>query len=250
MLDLSIGNMSAYGIGLDEIMDAFGLEKKVDLNAKSSAVGGVSGGQKSKLTTAALDDVTLNQDIGLTTGKISIKVVKNGVEETLSFDMDLSALKGNAQNKVTKETLATEVAKQLNANGEFSKNFKATVENGGKLTFEAQENGGDILLGNSTPAVGDIGITFGNNTDNQAVQAQTNKGNTNVTKGHYGEIDFANLKDGDTITIAGKTYTKVADDTAVKDTYAGFKDIAGLKSLLADDGISLTEANNKITLDL
>ena len=135
---------------------------------------------------------------------------------------------------------------------DFSKDFIASADGAGKLTFEAKENGGNIILGSSTPAAGDFKITFAATAaGNQTPDAQT-KGSAQANdqvKGHYGEIDLDNLKDGDTITIAGKTYTKVADDTAVKDTYAGFKDVDGLEKLLAGDGISLTKNQNKITLD-
>ena len=251
MLDLSIGNMSAYGIGLDEIMDAFGIEKEVDLSAKSSAVGAIGDGQKSKITTDDLGDLTVTQGKSLTTGKVTIKAKVDGVVQDLTFDLDLSALT-SGNGTIAKATLADEVAKQLNANEEFSKNFTASSATG-KLTFEAKENGGDIILGSDTPAAGDFKISFGKLNDGANGPGDLTKGGAagaaNQVKGHYGEINFANLKDGDTITIAGKTYTKVADDAAVKDTYAGFKDIAGLKGLLADDGISLTEAGNKITLD-
>ena len=223
--------MSAYGIGLDEIMDAFGIEKEVDLSAKSSAVGGVSDGQKSKITTDDLGDLTVTQGKSLTTGKVTIKAKVDGVVQDLPFDLDLSALTSGNGN-IAKATLADEVAKQLNANEDFSKNFTASSATG-KLTFEAKENGGNIILGSSTPAAGDFKITFAATAaGNQTPDAQT-KGSAQANdqvKGHYGEIDLDNLKDGDTITIAGKTYTKVADDTAVKDTYAGFKMLMDLKN--------------------
>ena len=234
-------------------MDAFGIEKEVDLSAKSSVVGGVADGQKTSLTTADLGDLTATANKNLTTGTVEIKGKLNGVAHTFKFDLDLSALNSGVGGSITKEALANEIAKQLNANGEFSKNFTA-VSGGanGKLTFEAKENGGDIILGSDNPEANDFKVTFGALDGAQAPGALTKGGvgaAANQVKGHYGEINFANLQDGDTITIAGKTYTKVADDAAVKDTYAGFKDIAGLKALLADDGISLTENNNKITLD-
>ena len=244
--------MSAYGIGLDEIMDAFGIEKEVDLSAKSSAVGAIGDVQKTKLTTAQLGDLTVAQDKQLTTGTVTIKAKVDGIEKDLTFDLDLSALKTTGAANITKERLTTEVANQLNKHEDFSKNFTASASQG-KLTFEAKENGGDIILGSDQPANTDFKISFGALADGSATpQAQNDKGSTqggDQVKGHYGEIDLANLKDGDTITIAGKTYTKVADDTAVKDTYAGFKDIDGLEKLLADDGISLTKAGNKITLN-
>ncbi len=233
-------------------MDAFGIEKEVDLSAKSSAVGGVSGGQKSKLTTGALDAVA-GADVGkdFTTGKVELKAVVDGVEKTLTFDLDLSGLKGKGGG-VSGAEIATEVAKKLNEHEEFSKNFTATTATG-KLTFEAKENGGDIVLGGGNAlAATDFKISFGNLSDGTTQVAAQQKGSTQGTdqvKGHYGEIDLDNLKDGDTITIAGKTYTKVADDTAAKDTYAGFKDVAGLKALLADDGISVGGTGNKITLN-
>ena len=252
MLDLSIGNMSAYGIGLDEIMDAFGIEKKVDLNAKSSSIGGISEGKKSSLTSEDLGELSVNDGISLTTGKVELKVVKDGVEKTLTFDLDLSALTGDNQNKIAKDKLAKEVAKQLNNHAEFSKNFKASVNgngNDGKLVFEAQENGGDYLLGGKTLNTTDLKISFGKLSNNNNGPNAITKGNGTQVKGHYGEIDVANLKDGDTITIAGKTYTKVADDTAVKDTYGGFKNVDGLQALLADDGVVVTKNTNKLTLD-
>ena len=110
MLDLSIGNMSAYGIGLDEIMDAFGIEKEVDLSAKSSAVGAIGDVQKTKLTTAQLGDLTVAQDKQLTTGTVTIKAKVDGIEKDLTFDLDLSALKTTGAANITKERLTTEVA--------------------------------------------------------------------------------------------------------------------------------------------
>ena len=221
--------MSAYGIGLDEIMDAFGIEKEVDLSAKSSAVGAIGDGQKSKITTDDLGDLTVAQGKALTTGKVTIKAVVDGLEQDLTFDLDLSAIKGGNANNIAKADLAKGIAKQLNENAEFSKNFTASVNGNaadGKIIFEAKENGGDIILGSKAGANNnDFKIEFAPTTaGGQAPAAQTKGSNvaTDQVKGHYGEINFANLKDGDTITIAGKTYTKVADDTAVKDNLCWF----------------------------
>lgn len=252
-LDLSIGNMSAYGIGLDEIMDAFGIEKEVDLSAKSSAVGAIaSSGIQSSITGSALTgNITTGQDASLTTGKVEIKGKLNGVDHTFSFDIDLSALKATGTT-ITKASVLDETIKQLNANVDFSKNFNASKDGAGKLVLTANEEGGEIIIGSDTPAADDIKLSFGNDSKGTQIQAE-NLGAANAAaaqvKGNYGELDFANLKDGDTITIAGKTYTKVADADTAKDSYAGFSTVDELQNLLADDGISVTKTGTKITLN-
>ena len=105
MLDLSIGNMSAYGIGLDEIMDAFGIEKEVDIDAKSSQVGGVSKGETTKVTSSAVADISNATDgHKLTTAKVEILAKVNGVQKTLTYDIDLSSSNVTAnQQKFDKE---------------------------------------------------------------------------------------------------------------------------------------------------
>ena len=119
-LDLSIGNMSAYGIGLDEIMDAFGLEKKVDLNAKSSAVGVVGDGVNNQAKTAALGNTTA----AATGGKLTLEVKNNitGKTENLSFDFN-----ANIQNN---QKGTDEIVAALKANKEFSDRFDIAKDAG------------------------------------------------------------------------------------------------------------------------
>ena len=259
MLDLSIGNMSAYGIGLDEIMDAFGIEKEVEMNAKSSQVGAVSKSETTSATTNNIADITgaTNGD-KLTTAKVEISGKLNGVAHTFTFDIDLSSSNVTAAgNQFAKANVQTAVIKGLNENAEFAKDFKVSA-NGDKLVIEANSPGGEIVIGTANAGqagvAGDIKITYGN-TDKGTQVNQGNAielGSTNAADrvvGHHGQIDVANLKDGETVTIGGKIFTKVADDAAVKDTYGGFKDLAGLQKMLAEEGINSSTVAGKLQLD-
>lgn len=151
-------------------------------------------------------------------------------------------------NKILHLTLISE-------NADFAKDLKVSAS-GDKLVIEANSPGGEIVIGTGqAAAAGDISITFGD----------TEKGNkigggnpvnicsttaNDIVKGHHGQVDFANLKDGDTVTIGGKTFTKVADDEAVKNTYGGFKDIDGLQNLLKEEGVSTQKiGGTKLQLD-
>ena len=72
-------------------MDAFGIEKEVEMDAKSSAVGGVGATETSKATTGAIADQTAaGAQAGekLTTAKVTIKALVNGVQQDLTFDID------------------------------------------------------------------------------------------------------------------------------------------------------------------
>ena len=248
-LDLSIGNMSAYGIGLNEIMDAFGLEKKVTLDTKSSQVGAISDPVKSSLTTGELTDVTVNNNAKLTTATVKIAGKLNGLDHVFEFQVDLSKTNVNG-GQVAKDDLGAEIVKQLKANEEFSKNFSIEYANAtDKFTITSNEVGGEIVLG--TGKTTDFKITFEKDSLNNNVN-EISKGSTSADDkitGHHGVIDVAKLKDGETITIGGKTFTKVADVDTAKDTYGGFVDIGGLQKLLAEEGINSTPVAGKLQLD-
>nr|WP_317358104.1 flagellin [uncultured Tyzzerella sp.] len=262
-LDLGIGNMSVSGIGIDKIKDTFGIEKSVDLDPKAGAVGVLSEGVKSSVTGAAVADkvdagnIENNKNLG--TGTVEFKVKIDGVEQSLKFDVDLSSVKTEtAGNKIDANKLLNAVVSQLNKNSEFSKNF--TVSNNNKqLIITANKEGGDItFVGSNNGALqaSDIKLTINKNSDaptNGAIKSNLEidlSGAGQLTNGHYGEIDFNNLEDGDTITIGGKTYTKVADADTAKITYGGFSSLDELQQALAADGVNTTKTNNNKSLTL
>ena len=260
-LDLSIGNMSAYGIGLDEIMDAFGIEKEVDVNAKSSQVGVVAGTETTKVTTNAVAEAAANgAQVGdkLTTATVTIKAKVNGIEQDLSFDIDMSSVVAKNADKFEKADVQAAIIKGLSENADFSKDFKVSAS-GEKLVIEANSEGGEIVIGTAAAgaagAATDVKITYGATDKGTQVGGGNaiNLGSTNVADrvvGNHGTINFDGLKDGETVTIGGKTFTKVADDAAVKDTYGGFKDIDGLQKLLAEEGINSTKVNTNKGLQI
>ncbi|MBS5793407.1 MAG: hypothetical protein KIC92_01440, partial [Clostridiales bacterium] len=259
-LDLSIGNMSAYGIGLDEIMDAFGIEKEVEMNAKSSQVGVVGETETTSVTTGVINDVNANgaqQNEKLTTATVEIKAMINGVAEKLTFNIDMSNVKAQQANKFEKADIQNAIVKGLSENTDFTKYFKISKAGGDKLTIEANSPGGEVVIGTgTTPGAGaadDIKITYGNTDANTAVTGG-NLGSTQPADrvvGHHGQVDIANLEDGETVTIGGKTFTKVATDEDVKNTYGGFKDIDGLQKLLQEEGVATQKVggNTKLQLD-
>lgn len=164
-IGLSIGNMSAYGIGLDEIMDAFGIEKEVEMDAKSSQVGGVGATETSKATTGAIADQTAaGAQAGekLTTAKVTIKALVNGVQQDLTFDIDMSSVvTGGGGTTVAKADIQKAVIKGLSENADFAKDLKVSAS-GDKLVIEANSPGGEIVIGTGqAAAAGDISITFG-----------------------------------------------------------------------------------------
>ena len=254
-LDLGIGNMSVSGIGVDKIKETFGIEKSVDLDPKAGAVGVLSDGVKTSAKTqdlGALNQTILGQNETLTTGTIVIKAQVDGVQQELKFDLDLSHVKATGATGITKEEFSNGVAAALNKNEEFAKNFSASGGADGKLVITANKEGGDITIG---ATAGDIKIQLDKTSAGKTVTGYdtlTDKGSAaggDNIKGHYGEIDFSKLEDGDTVTIGGKTYTKVADKDAARDTYGGFSSVDELRDILAADGVNTTKNGQKLTLD-
>ena len=261
MLDLSIGNMSAYGIGLDEIMDAFGLEKKVDLDPKSSQVGAIGANEKTSVTTGVINDISNATDgHKLTTAKVEILAKVNGVQKTLTYDIDLSSSAVTAANqKFGKTQVQQAIAKGLSENSEFVKDFKVSTSGADKLVIEANSPGGEIVIGTAAAGAAgantDIKITYGDTDKGDQVSGgnPVNLGSTQNTDrvvGNHGTINVDGLKDGETVTIGGKTFTKVADANAAKNTYGGFSTIDELQNLLADENISTAKTNNDKSLIL
>nr|WP_317358107.1 flagellin [uncultured Tyzzerella sp.] len=254
-LDLGIGNMSVSGIGMDAIKETFGIEKTVDLDPKSSNVGVISEGVKAQGSSKAFADVSdakIQNDKFLSTGSIEIKVSIKGEEQVLKFDLDLSAIKTeNTGNKISKANISQGVLNALNKNEEFSKQFTATLV-GDKLVITGNKEGGDVLFGGADGAfaANEIKLTLHKGdalTDN--LEVDLGAGGT-VTKGNYGTINLENLEVGDTVTIGGKTYTKVANSDEAKTTYGGFSTIDELQQALATDGVNTAKVNNNKSLTL
>ena len=241
-------------------MDAFGIEKEVDLSAKSSSVGAIGATETTKVTTGGVADAAANgAQAGdkLTTATITIKAKVNGVEQDLTFDIDMSSVVAKNNDKFEKADVQAAIIKGLNENADFAKDFKVSAS-GEKLVIEANSPGGEIVIGTGAAgtagAATDVKITYGATDKGTQVGGgnAVNLGSTNVADrvvGHHGQVDIANLKDGETVTIGGKTFTKVADDAAVKDTYGGFKDLAGLQKMLAEEGINSSTVAGKLQLD-
>ncbi|MFR4986332.1 MAG: flagellin, partial [Lachnospirales bacterium] len=234
------GNMSAYGIGLDEIMDAFGLEKKVDLNAKSSQVGAVTDGKVANVISDAGVDVT-NGEVA-TSGKVVFKAMNNvtGKEETFTFDISGFNFAG-ADATGKKDAVVKGIAKALSENQEFSSKFSAEYATGDKLKISFNENGGEYSFTN-------IGVTL-YKADGAAVTAGgiTAAAGTK-TDGYHNKLNLKNMADGDTITIGGKTFTKVEAGNP-RNISGGFEDFASFKDLLLDEGITLTKADGTAATD-
>ncbi len=233
-LDLGIGNMSVFGIGMDEIMDTFGLEKKVDLDPKSDVKGVVVPDSVAKTTSSFTVAALTGQGTSdLTTATITMKIEVKGQNQELKLNLDLSAVKANA----SETTLAAEIANQLNKNEDFSKYFKATSA-AGKVSFEALDVGGEVTVGQGTGAAGDIAITYGKDSAaNNVAGGNLTYAAANSTKGSYGTIDIDKLQVGEKFTIAGKTFTKVEAGNPDK-VPGGFNTRDELTAILKADGVS------------
>ncbi|MFR4986331.1 MAG: flagellin [Lachnospirales bacterium] len=253
-LDLSIGNMSAYGIGLDEIMDAFGLEKKVDLNVKSSAIGVVGDGKQSTVTTG----IAANAEVAtagskLTTATVELKYKENGEAKTLKVEIDLSKVEvtqaGNTQAK--KEDIAAAVVDQLGKNSEFNKLFDIQLGANGAFDIKSKDNGGEIEFTNGN-ANTEFKLTYAQAQKaaggTEAVTNGTATTTTGSAKGYHTELNLDNLAEGETITIAGRTYKKVAADE-VDQTANGFSTKDELAVLLAAEGIGTSGNSDAFKLD-
>ncbi len=222
--------MSVFGMGMNDIMETFGLDKKVTLEAKSSENGVVAAGKASEIK-GGLADLAGQGANTVKSAKVTLGV-KNGITgaaENLEFNLEFNGLAANA----AKGVLGTELAKALNENADFSNSFTASADGAGNLTIKSKTEGGDYTFTN---------VTLGNITDNTGgnVTGGTYTKN-NTVDGDYGTIS-KNIQDGETVTIAGKTFTKVAAGKASTDRE--FEDLAGLEALLKADGI-ITEVKNK-----
>ena len=240
-LDLSIGNMSVFGVGGKEIMDAFGIEKTVDLTTTSSATGVVQDGQQySVKTTTALTGVDNagNDAVG---GTLSLKITNNatGKQEIIKFDFSQAI----AKNTDAKNT-ALKVAAGLMENEEFASKFTIVGETDGKLKITANDNGGDFKINSTSVSLVDSsGATVkGGNVANAGGGAADDTA-VKVTDGFYNKINLKNMEEGDTITIAGKTYTKTADGKQ-DDVTNGFATADDLKAMLEDQGFKIVQATN------
>ena len=241
MLDLSIGNMSAYGIGLDEIMDAFGLEKKIDLNAKSSQVGAVGSGQAADVTSAAGADVQANKVA--TSGKVTFKATNNVTGKVETFTFDVSGFKfDQANNTGGKTDVVKGIAKALSEDKEFSSKFSAEYVTGDKLKISFNENGGEYSFDANSVEVKLFEADGSGITGGITAAAGTK------TEGYHNKLNLKNMADGDTITIGGKTFTKVEAGNP-KNISGGFEDFASFKDLLLDEGITLTKADGQAATD-
>ncbi len=243
-LDLGIGNMSVFGIGMDEIMETFGVEKKVELNTTSSQVGVVADGvqSSSKITIANATLTGNNNDAKLSTATVTFKYTENGEAKELNLKVDLSSVKvdGANKNQFNAADIANALADQLNKNTDVNGKFEFS-SNGGDLTIKTIDNGGEIVFGTT---VNDFKITYDNATGTTAAgtvgAGQAGAGTT--ATGYHNRIDFKNLAEGETITIAGKTFTKVAADK-VGEKANSFSTIDELQNLLANEGITSSQKN-------
>ena len=224
-LDLSIGNMSAYGIGLNEIMDAFGLEKKVDLNAKSSQVGVVGGGRQHKGTTGALADTT-----GVAkSGTLTLEVKDNITGETKNLKFDFNT---DIQNNQKGQT---EIITALKDNKEFSDKFDIVANGQDKFDIICKEVGGEITVNKA-------GVKLNLADGQTAGGGITNANLTPSVAGSHNSIDLGNLSEGETITIGGKTFTKTQVGKEA-DSLNGFSNAKQLADMLLEDGIVATKLN-------
>lgn len=129
-LDFAIGNMSAFGVGLQDIMEPYGILKTVDLNISSTGKGVITPGEKSNITTekaVAQVGFKVGETPGwhkLTSGGVlSVKALVDGKEKTFNFNVDLSSVDIAGGIIHQKEVLAA-ATDSLNSNSEFTKLFK------------------------------------------------------------------------------------------------------------------------------
>ena len=236
-------------------MDAFGIEKKVTLDTKSSAVGVVGDGKQSSTEITMADGtITGNTDnkAKLSTATVTFKYKENGEDKEEKFTVDLSSVGvDNADpTKAKKEDIATSLADQLSKDSRFNSKFdiKADVATG-KLTINTKDVGGEIEF--STTA-GDFSVTYDNATGTQGGTGAVTNGKPTAAatqeKGYHTELNLDNLSEGETITIAGRTYKKVATDEVDK-TANGFSTKDELAALLASEGIGTSGTSGAFKLD-
>ena len=238
-------------------MDAFGIEKKVTLDTKSSAVGVVGDGKQSS-TEITMADGTItgntDQNAKLSTATVTFKYKENGEDKEEKFTVDLSSVgvDNGTPTKAKKEDIATALADQLSKDSRFSSKFDIKADGAtGKLTINTKDVGGEIEFATTA---GNFAVAYDNATgtagtaNNGQVTAGTPTANATQEKGYHTELNLDNLSDGETITIAGRTYTKVAADK-VDQTTNGFSTKDELAALLATEGIGTSGNNNAFKLD-
>ena len=247
-LDLSIGNMSVFGVGAKEIMDAFGIEKTVDITTTSSATGVVSEGAATTAKSAEMQQLAnTSDDDAAVGGVLAIKIHNNatGTDEVLKFEFNAVIAKNTAAANQPDLIIAG-----LKANEEFSAQFDV-AKDGNKMTITAKDNGGDFNISgigvNLINSKGNV-IQGGTNATAGAATNGTSSTTTatNAKSGYYDKISIANMEIGDTITIAGKTYTK-AETGKETDVTNGFSDAAGLQKMLQEQGFVVAKSTTTDT---
>ena len=222
--------------------------------SKGTDVSGIIGGGTNAVvkegeTVEARGNIYQNQFKKTTTS------LATGTEETATIkykDADGNTRTKDITFKVgDQETTAKNFVDAINADAELSSVFKATVGEGGRFEIESLADGTETdNKKNVLDSTKGIEFKSANTTGDRVTELVTAAGTQiDATQGAYtlevGKVTVTetdgtaisaamNLKDGDSITIDGKTYTYDANKAATS-TANTFKTLGDLQELLGDD---------------
>lgn len=240
-LELSIGNMSVGATGMNEILDIFGLKKRINMEISSSQPGVVvSHGVRQNAQSGKLE---VNDIEPVVKGSLTLQVTDNvtGESEKLNFDFNIP----NPPVSKNPSEIANLVAESLNRNEEFKKYFTASMQNGAL--------GAQLIITNK-----DVGAELG--LTGIGVDLYTNKGERNggITYngaggvlGYHGQINVDAMSEYETVRIGDEVYTKVPAEK-VSETINGFNSREDLQKILQDKKINatITQTNNTNILQI
>ena len=183
-------------------------------------------GARGNIFSATVDDSNATKNLGA------------GTEDTVTItylDED-----GNTRTKdVTFKTgadakaTAKNIADAINADSELSKVFKASSDKTGRLSVESKLDGTKTDSTKNAVQKMEFQSAQDAGTAKAARMTVLKEEELTAAVGESAEFDITNLKDGDTITIDGKTYTYDAKKTDLDANT--FKSLADLQKLLGSE---------------
>lgn len=179
-----------------------------------------------------------------------VSTLAAGTEDTATISY--KDAEGKARTKdivfeagVDDKATAANLAKAIKADSELGKIFNASVNDKGDLEIESKLNG--IKTDDSKNAV--TAIAFKSAAGGNGVLNTSITDTTTAAVGESIQFDLTDLKDGNSITIDGKTYTYDSGKTSTTEDANTFKTLADLQTLLGDDYDVAVGVNVEVTTE-
>ena len=243
-LNISIGRMDVKGLGLDALMETFGIE------------GGNKDGANVKATIRNADGKIVEEEkVVATKHQVSeLEIAKTGTTDFAEND-ELTATIVYKNSKGELKTITGDTKATNGNKGDFDQllsaalggktdfeDFKLTYGTDNKFTFDAIKEGAEGKFEI-------LSVSISNKADPSKVVSIKGKGD--ITEGYDKHIKYADddIKEGSSITVGGKTFNIVATADDIVDPSTDYAIDAndngkGLEEMFAKAGIKAIESES------